>query len=179
MKTLVIHPKDKSTDFLKPIYENIPNKTIITGGKTKDEVKELIVSHDRVIMLGHGCPSGLFSVGQFPFGMVINHEMVEVLNEKSENIYIWCNSDLFVNKYGLKGFFSGMFISEVGESKFCGVPSNQEVVDESNNLFSEVLGECVNEGVENIFDNVRIGYGRITDRNRVAKYNHQRLYVNQ
>ena len=65
MKTLIVHPKDDSTFFLDIVYKNIPNKTIITGGITKTELKELIKSHDRVMMMGHGSPGGLFSVGQF------------------------------------------------------------------------------------------------------------------
>jgi len=30
-KILIIHPDDRSTDFLKPIYEKLPNITVITG----------------------------------------------------------------------------------------------------------------------------------------------------
>lgn len=63
MKTLVIHPKDKSTDFLKPIYHG-RNWTVITGG-TKQEVRDAIDEHDHIIMLGHGTPQGLLAVGQF------------------------------------------------------------------------------------------------------------------
>ena len=54
MKTLVIHPHDQSTHFLKPIYEDIPNKTVITGGWGIVEVRTLISMHDRIIMMGHG-----------------------------------------------------------------------------------------------------------------------------
>lgn len=179
MKTLIIHPTDKSTDFLKPIYSDIPDKTIITGGVTKDELKELIVLHDRVIMCGHGSPNGLFGVGQFPDrGMIIDKTFVDVLKTKNENIFIWCNSDKFVNYYGLKGFYSGMFISEVGESMFCGVPSKQNVVDESNDGFSNILSKYVTESVDTIFHKVRKEYGLLTSTNKVAKYNHQRLFVN-
>ena len=64
-KILIIHPDDRSTDFLKPIYANVENPTLITGGCTKTQIKELIESHDQVIMLGHGSPGGLFSMGQF------------------------------------------------------------------------------------------------------------------
>ena len=65
MKTLIVHPKDNSTTFLDVIYKDIPDQTLITGGITKTELKELIKSHDRVMMMGHGSPNGLFSVGQF------------------------------------------------------------------------------------------------------------------
>ena len=63
-KTLVIHPKDKSTDFLKVIYAGRDDFTVITEG-TKEEVNTAIKEHDHIIMMGHGTPQGLFSVGQF------------------------------------------------------------------------------------------------------------------
>jgi hypothetical protein len=64
MKTLVIHPKDKTTDFLKSIYHG-RGYTVITGGCTKDDVAKAIDEHDHIIMMGHGTPQGLLAVGQF------------------------------------------------------------------------------------------------------------------
>jgi len=123
MHTLIIHPKDRTTIFLELVYGAIPDKTIITGGVSKEQVKKLIQSHERVMMLGHGSPSGLFSVGCFPEtnGYIIDYSMVELLVQKRDNVFIWCNSDSFVNLYGLKGFYSGMFISEVDEADYCGL----------------------------------------------------------
>ena len=148
MKTLIIHPKDKSTQFLDIVYETIPNKTIVTGGITKDEVRKLIEEHDRVMMCGHGAPHGLFSVGQFDDckgGFIIDQSMVEVLSKKDNSIFIWCNADRFVDHFKLRGFYSGMFISEVGEAYYCGLPgTKQDVVDESNYGFCELLSECIN-----------------------------------
>ena len=185
-KTLIIHPQDESTDFLKPIYEGIQNKTVVTGGRhgeksrmSKKEVHELIKSHDRVIMLGHGCPYGLFSCGLFEstYGLIIDHDTVELLKEKNDNIYIWCNADEFVNKYELKGFYSGMFVSEVGESRGCNIPSKQEVVTESNDGFSKILGSYVTQPTDIIFRNVQLVYELLGETNKVAKYNSERLYV--
>lgn len=176
---LVIHPEDKSTDFLKPIYENIPNKTVITGGLTYDEVKKQIAEHDRIIMLGHGSPSGLFAVGfSSPTGYIIDHNMVSVLNNKPQNIYIWCNADRFMNMNpSLTGFYSGMFISEVMEANFMGLfGMDQDIVDESNNGFSEILGKYSNEDVNVIYENVRKEYKQIAEDNPVAYYNQIRLY---
>ena len=65
MKTLIIHPADESTTFLDIVYKNIPDKTVVTGGISKMDVMKLIESHDRVMMMGHGSPGGLFNVGQF------------------------------------------------------------------------------------------------------------------
>jgi hypothetical protein len=50
MKTLIIHPHDWTTTFLKPIYRNIPDKTILTGGTFLEDVRNLIDSHERVMI---------------------------------------------------------------------------------------------------------------------------------
>ena len=65
MKKLVIHPKDRTTDFLKPIYHGRNDVTVLTGGCSKDEVNEAIDKHDHIIMLGHGTPQGLLAMNQF------------------------------------------------------------------------------------------------------------------
>lgn len=179
--TLVIHPKDPSTQFLDIVYDPIPNKTIITGGVTTNELRELIESHDRIMMMGHGSPQGLFSIGQFPepFAYVIDYTMVDILSKKDNNVFIWCNADRFVKNHGLKGFYSGMFISEVVEAFYCGIYKgvSQEVVDESNYGFCKILSNCINEDKSIIYENVLKEYGEIAENNLVARYNHQRLYI--
>ena len=43
--TIVIHPTDISTEFLMPIYGNIPKEelTVVKGGVSKNELIALIV----------------------------------------------------------------------------------------------------------------------------------------
>jgi hypothetical protein len=180
MKTLIIHPKDKSTDFLKSIYSEVPDQTLITGGTTRSELHELIKSHDRIMMMGHGYPGGLFSVGQFPaMGSIIGHNEVEYLQGK-ENIFIWCNADQFVKQYKLKGFSTGMFVSEVGEALWCGLPdTKQDEVDESNDIFAQFMSEGLNEGlgVRDLKETIRDRYGVLADVNKVAAYNNKRIYL--
>lgn len=65
MRKLIIHPKDKTTDFLKGIYHGRNDVTVITGGCTKDDVKDAIAKHDHIIMMGHGTPQGLLAMNQF------------------------------------------------------------------------------------------------------------------
>ena len=48
MKRLVIHPKDPSTDFLAPIYNRLPDVTLVTTGYSRLEIMELIDEHDDV-----------------------------------------------------------------------------------------------------------------------------------
>ena len=179
MTNLIIHPTDRSTDFLKPIYANITDATILHSGVNKAQIAKLISEHDRIIMLGHGSIHGLFSIGQFDGenGYVIDSTMIPLLLEK-ECISIWCNADQFMNRHQLYGFYSGMFISEVGEAKYCGLPDTiLETVTISNNYFSSLLGEMINEPLSVIYEHVIDNYGLLTEDNPVALYNHNRLYL--
>ena len=179
MKTLIIHPEDPSTFFLDIVYAPIENKTVITGGVSKVEVQQLIREHDRVMMMGHGSPGGLFNVGRFSGcgAYIIDQQMVPLLKEKTDNVFIWCNADKFVEIFGLKGFYSGMFISEVGEANYCGLPGmSQEVVDESNYGFVNIIAKYINQNKELIHENVKNEYGLIAENNPVALYNNNRLY---
>ena len=183
MKTLVIHPKDRTTDFLKPIYENIPNATILTEGLKSDVIK-LIKEHDRIMMMGHGSPWGLFGVGRFREdsyypSYVIDNETVHALIPKKQNVFIWCNADKFVNRHALKGFYSGMFISEVGEAMYCGLPDTlQSVVDESNNQFATIVGNLIDKPLYEAYNDIRQQYKVLAEGNPVAQYNYERLYLN-
>lgn len=186
MKVLVIHPQDSSTDFLIPIYMNLKSfpdfndVTVVRGGMTREEVDKLILEHNRIIMMGHGSPMGLFSVGQFPNsrGFIIDSDSVSLLQNK-ECIFIWCNADQFVNKHNLKGLYSGMFISEVMEANYCGLPGTpQEVVDESNNTFAAQFGLVSDKPLVEAYEYIRDSYGVLAESNKIAQYNHYRLYLN-
>lgn len=180
MKTLVIHPKDGSTEFLKTTYRDIEDKTVINGDVSKYEIMKLIESHDRIMLMGHGSPLGLFSVGRFKNafnGYIIDASTVEVLEKKDNVVYIWCNADQFVNRFNLKGFYSGMFISEVGEANYCGVyGTNQKIIDESNFKFVEIVGDLINNELDVVYDSVVEQYGKLIQTNKVAEYNQKRLY---
>jgi hypothetical protein len=115
MKTLIIHPEDQTTDFLMPIYANIQDKTVVQGGVSKTELRELIEIPDRVIMLGHGAPYGLLNPGRFSGAglFIVDGSMVSLLKSMGNNIYVWCYEDKFLTSYKLSGLCSGMFVSEV------------------------------------------------------------------
>jgi len=170
MKTLVIHPEDKTTTFLKEIYRNI-NYTLIDNPftKTKDIIKA-IKEHDRIIICGHGSPSGLFG----GTGMLVNFEMVPYLREK-EMIAIWCNADKFMEKHNLSGFYSGMFISEIGEAKIFGFDDIEEKkIVESNYKFSTLMGDVINKSLFEIFEYITKNYPSLD--NPISIFNSNRLY---
>ena len=71
-----------------------------------------------------------------------------------------------------------MFISEVGEAMYCGLPgTKQHVVDESNYGFCEIFAKFANQKTDVIYKNVISEYGLIAEQNPVALYNYNRLYM--
>ena len=179
MKTLVIHPEDSSTDFLCPIYETIQYKTVIRKGYSKKEIAEQIQIYDRVVMLGHGCPDGLFSVGQFKTdnSLIIDNSFNCLLAEKEENIYVWCHANKFVERHNLKGFYTGMFVSEFLEVVHYELPLvEDDVIEESNYGFSSIVSKYVNDSKSLIYKKVLEEYQQIANKNLVAAYNIERIF---
>jgi len=177
-KTLVIHPDDRSTDFLKPIYSGITDATVITGGISKEEVRELIKQHDRIIMLGHGSPNGLFSMNKFIsnegfLGMIIDNSMLDVLRDKKNNMYIWCHANQFVERHHLNGFYSGMFISEYGEAEVYNVACKQGDVEQSNDLFASIVGKNILKEAKQLCEEAKTQY--YIQGNLINEYNKRRL----
>ena len=180
MKTLVIHPDDRSTDFLRPIYQNIKGATVLTKDVSKDQLEKEIRSHDQILMMGHGSPGGLFNYSGVGKGSyAVGKDQVPLLEGK-RCIFIWCNADQFVKRHQLNGIYTGMFISEVSEANYCKVPTDQGTVDSSNLEFARLLGTQLTEApadYKNIFDYMDREYGQLAQVNEVAAYNHQRWYL--
>ena len=178
MKTLIIHPADESTDFLKPIYKNVLNSTLITGDITKAELLQLVHEHDRIMMMGHGSPLGLFAVGQFEkegmMSYIVDHSFIAALQNK-DNVFIWCHANKFVEEHQLTGFYSGMFISEVAEAVMYQFDVSQESINFSNNTFSKLVSNYISESSDHIYSKVTNEYGGFANYNPIINYNNERL----
>lgn len=167
MKTLVIHPKDETTDFLGKIYEK-HDWTVINTNMPKHQLKKMITDHDRIIMLGHGTDKGLIGFGN----AFIDSNYVYLLRDKI-GVYIWCDANVFVEKYGLKGFYTGMIISEYYEALYCSVNTTYQEIEESNLLFSNAIKEAI--GKPNMLSEVQRLY--VTENlNRTMNYNQENLF---
>lgn len=182
MTTLVIHPDDRSTDFLKPIYSKIPNSLVITGGYTKEELKQMVIDSEEVILCGHGSQNGLFSVGAFGssdfIDYIIDGTFAPLLEKKNKVVTIWCYARSYIDSFGLQqAYYSDMFISEVSESVFCGLRGvTQEQVNESNYCFSNCLQALVHLTPNEIHTNMQqSAYALLANSNPVAAYNFSRL----
>lgn len=168
MKTLVIHPADYSTNFLRGIYSG-RGWTVINTNTSKKFLKEQIKAHDRIVMLGHGTEKGLLGFKKF----VIDSTWVYLLREKN-CVCIWCNADVFVKKYDLKGFYTGMIISEYDEAlMFCLHHFTSNDITESNTLFTESIKNAIDS--ENMFESVISQY--TTEKNSIIDFNKQNIFI--
>ncbi len=182
MKTLVVHPDDRSTDFLRPVYSGLKNHTLITGNTDQLSLRQLIAAHDRVILLGHGTENGLLAVGQFIChgSHIIDDSMAPLLREKKDLVCIWCHADLYVKRHQLNtGFHTGMFISEMIEALYY-LPEEEldyvtdAHVESSNRLFSGLFGQYIEDDSGERLTKTTSGYN-LCD-NPVVRYNKARLF---
>ncbi len=168
MKTLVIHPKDTTTDFLRIIYAD-NDWTVINLDVSRKVLKTAIKEHDRIIMLGHGTEDGLLGFGKY----IINSSAAYALKNK-ECICIWCNADSFVRRYQLKGFYTGMIISEYEEAIYCCVKATIDEISESNLLFSDSVKDSINLDSGIMLSKMKNIYK--SDTNNVIMFNANNLY---
>lgn len=180
MKTLIIHPEDPTTTFLSRIYACLKDKTVVIGGITRSDLSELIKSHDRILMLGHGSPYGLLSRGQFPDAglYIVDVSMVPALKKKSNCMFIWCYADQFVQTHGLSGLCTGMFISERGEADMCGFDEvDIRFIEQSNLSFAYIFSKYSNEPLDVLYCKLLDEYDLLSETNPIVRYNCERLYL--
>jgi hypothetical protein len=186
--TLIIHPDDRTTDFLKPSYAGL-NATVLTTKEDMYNLKETMKNHRRIILMGHGSPGGLMlsmiggvegvelnSSGQYVKykHYSVGYDFLNILKTKSI-VAVWCNADRFVVPNDLHGFYTGMVISELCEANYCQVHGCDDVqLQYSNTLFTKALKAALPidspESVD-VFKNIYNG-----DNNQIIDYNKQRIY---
>ena len=165
---MVLHHHDPSTDFLCPIYADLPG-TVLRRSVPAAEMTELIRTHQRIILLGHGHTGGLF--------FMLDGRHAASLASKADSLFIWCHASSFAHQHGLPGFATGMFISEVSEARYCGISESHcttDAVNRSNNLFVRLVAENVEAPAEKLFQHVLAGY-QDTDGCPIINYNRTRL----
>lgn len=167
---LIIHPFDSTTDFLQNVYLHLEGIEIIRGNVGKGKIRAAIRRHEKIVFLGHGCEKGLFGYGR----LFVDSSFVQFLREK-ECVYIWCNANVFVEKYGLSGFYTGMIISEVDEAIMCCVPfENGAEIRESNKAFAL----AIKLGIERSADEMcRIFFDNYLHKSYVGDFNRTNIFI--
>ena len=175
MKILFVHPYDPSTEFLHIIYDKHSDNTDVTilNGETLNTIKredfiDVIKSNDRIIFCGHGTEFGLLDLLNNRY--IITPYDLEFIKNK-ELICCWCNANIFVEKYDLNAFSTGMFVSEIKEAKWYNLPTEQELINKSNILFCEVLSNCVFDKLNDI--QIRISNEYMDKNNSIILFNRE------
>ena len=143
---IVVHPNDPSTKMLSLIYEDIKDVTFFDSRKQREEILMAIAAAPReepILLLGHGCPNGLLDMR---YGLVIKDEDAGILKDRPNLVGIWCYASSYAYHHGLKGFFSGMFISEEPEAWVNEVNAEAEEIDEKAWDFAGRFGDMLREG---------------------------------
>ena len=123
-------------------------------------------------MLGHGTEYGLIGHRR----LIIDSRLVYLLRQKPESVFIWCNADEFVRRYQLKGFFTGMIISEYEEAMmFINISSIKiENIQDSNVLFSSTIKNAIDLMSKEMYNNVKENY--ISLQNNIIQFNSENIY---
>ncbi|MEO6050445.1 MAG: hypothetical protein ABIP78_03840 [Pyrinomonadaceae bacterium] len=165
--TLVIHPGgDQSTNFLS-VYGDLP---AITEDIPREVIRKQIEQSERTIVMGHGVPQGLIGFGR----LWIENSYVDLFKSQPNNIYIFCNADCFLRHHGLRGFATGMFISETAEARIFGVRASFKEIEESNKLFARIISESLELTPNQLKQKILNQY--ILPLNDVVLYNRKRMF---
>jgi len=173
MKTLVIHPADSTTDFLCEVYKDLDCTVIRSKTIGSGNLRRAIKDHNKIIFLGHGDPNGLLRDYVFQISYLINSKYVQLLREK-ECVYVWCYADQFVKKYEIKGFCSGMIISEPDEALACCVPFCLNDIEKSNKKFALALKNVVSLPISEMKDTFHLHY---VPESNVEHFNNENIFI--
>jgi len=143
---IVIHANDPTTKVLSLLYQQREDlKMLVTERHCSSDVQRAIRSDSVVMMLGHGNEYGLFSkpnkYGKFERFMITDRH-VQFLRDKT-CIGLWCHANLFAERYGLHGLFSGMIISELQEAIDYNIAATKEEIDREMLTFTLRLKDCI------------------------------------
>jgi hypothetical protein len=145
MGIIVVHiDSQEDTKTLVPAYEGLEDAVVLYN-PSREEVIAALKEHpgDTAMFLGHGGPSGMFSVDWR--GRVVDASMKDLLKDR-EIIGIWCHASDFGWNQSLKGFFTSMFISNQGEARAFGYKATDEECFEQNRLFAGWVNELIKSG---------------------------------
>lgn len=133
--------------MLRSIYEGLDGVKIFDSYLQKNEIADALAlapKDEPVLLLGHGCPAGLIDMR---YGLIVGEDAVPDLKDRENLVGIWCFASTFAEEHHLKGFFSGMFISEPAEAYVNGVEASPREIHDKAVDFSRRFGDLLRAGV--------------------------------
>jgi hypothetical protein len=144
---IVIHPKDKTTSFLRQIYLGKENVKVIDETWNNRQIREAIGTAPKeevIMMLGHGYNRGLFAPwGDNQFGRTIVDDRLVYLLREHPCVGIWCYANEFAENYELKGLFTGMVVSDANEAMDNCLDFEGEDIELLNQQYASDMEYCL------------------------------------
>jgi len=144
---LVIHPKDPSTDFLKVLYESRTDVRLIDDIGSVKELRHAlnhVALGETVMLLGHGCPNGLYALDGNGYKLINLHGLSFYLR-KHFVVGVFCYANQFAEKERLTGLFTGMIVSELFEAEDLNIKTSQKELDGENPKFARNFRKLLDE----------------------------------
>lgn len=145
---IVIHIDTMAdTARLKRAYEGLENVTLLYN-PTRAEVQNVLKENKDpyVMCLGHGSRNGLFGVNWTQ--NVIDRRNANLLKDR-QVIGIWCYAADFADLVGLHGYFTSMFVSNMGEALCLNFPNNtEEDIFHEIDVFCDQIHDFIKDNVK-------------------------------
>ena len=164
MATIVFsNTGDVDTRVLAALWDGIPDARVLdvrpgTPGARRAVDVAIAEEEDALVLCGHGSPQGLFDPSVMARGNLAAIArnppyLVDVRNAPSIRarrvVGVWCYAASFAESAGLRGFFTGMFVSNPAEAAFVGCPGRDSAatITEQEVLFCRRVNELLRADV--------------------------------
>lgn len=181
---------DVDTRVLAALWDDIPDARVLNIRPGTPDARRAVDSaiaaeEDTLILCGHGSPQGLFDPSVMARGNLAAIArnppyLVDVTNAPSIRarrvVGVWCYAASFAESAGLRGFFTGMFVSNPAEASFVGCPGRDSAatITEQEVLFCRRVNELLRADVP--LEDWTTRLNAQADRSiAVVRYNYDRL----
>ena len=165
MKATIVHSNagDTDTRVLAALWDGIPDARVMdvrpgTPGARRAVDVAIAEEEDTLVLCGHGSPQGLFDPSVMARGNLTTiarnpPHLVDARNAPSVRarrvVGVWCYAASFAESVGLRGFFTGMFVSNPMEAAFVGCPGRDSAatITEQEVLFCRRVNELLRADV--------------------------------
>ena len=114
---------DTDTAVLRNLWNGMPDVKVVEIGKftrnARRMVNEAIAQEtEMLVMCGHGTPEGLINPNFTDYDRYLVDRHNKNLIRAKSIVGIWCHARDFAERYGVRGFWSSMFISNLMEAHY-------------------------------------------------------------
>lgn len=154
---------DVDTRVLAALWDDIPDARVLNIRPGAPDARRAVDAaiaeeEDALVLCGHGSPQGLFDPSVMARGNLAAIArnppyLVDVRNAPSIRarrvVGVWCYAASFAESAGLRGFFTGMFVSNPLEASFVGCPGRDSAatITEQEVLFCRRVNELLRADV--------------------------------